>query len=145
VVDWITGRNIRDPQGTGHTSGMYWEHRNLHQGYTGTQRHTSGIYCTGIPGHTKHQGTHLEHRIYTRDILENRGKHQGYTGTPGHTGWGDESWTAFCGPANAAVGGLWAERLAKSARRPSKRHFTYGGASGRPSTTMLYRWPPTHR
>jgi predicted DNA-binding ArsR family transcriptional regulator len=22
------------------------------------------------------------------------------------TGWGDESWTAFCGPAAAAVGGL---------------------------------------
>ncbi len=27
-----------------------------------------------------------------------------------NTGWGDESWTAFCGPAAAAVGGLRAER-----------------------------------
>ncbi len=41
------------------------------------------------------------------------------------TGWGDESWTAFCGSAAAAVGGLWPERLVKSDRRPSKRHFTY--------------------
>ncbi len=62
-----------------------------------------------------------------------------------YTGWGDESWTAFCGPAAAAVWGLWAERLAKSARRPSQRHFTYGGAGGRPSATMLYCWLPTHR
>ncbi len=61
-----------------------------------------------------------------------------------YTGWGDESWTAFCGPA-AAVWGLWAERLVKSARRPSLRCYKYGGGGGRPSITMLYRWPPTHR
>ncbi len=36
--------------------------------------------------------------------------------------------TAFCRPAAAAVGGLWAERLEKSARRPSKRYLTYGGS-----------------
>jgi hypothetical protein len=44
VVDWKTGTIIRDLQGTGHKSGIYWEHRNLHQGYTGRHRHTSGIY-----------------------------------------------------------------------------------------------------
>jgi hypothetical protein len=46
-----------------------------------------------------------------------------------HTGWGDELWTAFWGPATA-VGGLWVERLVKLARRPSKRHSTYGEAIG---------------
>jgi hypothetical protein len=62
-----------------------------------------------------------------------------------HTGWGDDLWTAFCGPAADPVGGLWAEGLAKSARRPSKWHFTYGGSGGWPSATMFYRGLPTHR
>ncbi len=44
--------------------------------------------------------------------------------------WRDESWTAFCGLITATIGGLWAERLVKSTRHPSKWHYTYGGSSG---------------
>jgi hypothetical protein len=48
--------------------------------------------------------------------------------------WGDESWTALCGPAAAAVGGLWAETLLKSAGRPSKwRLYIWG-----------WRWAAIH-
>ncbi len=47
-----------------------------------------------------------------------------------NTVWGDESWTAFCSPVAAAVGGLCAERLVKPARWPSKQHYTYGGSGG---------------
>ncbi len=45
------------------------------------------------------------------------------------------------GPTAAAVAGLCAVRLIKSARRLSKRHYTYGGGGGQPAITMLYRWP----
>ncbi len=46
------------------------------------------------------------------------------------TGWGDESWTAFCWPATATIGGLWAEILTKSTRRPSKWLFNVRVAVG---------------
>ncbi len=52
-------------------------------------------------------------------------------------GRGDESWTAFCGPAAAAIGLLWAERLIKSARRLSTWHYTYGGGGEHLSITVL--------